>query len=86
MRKIRKWVLLLTVGVLTLLAMSLWLIFSLRAKPYEGEVFDEEETVSSYRVLLLGRDESAGLCDVMMLMSLDRESGQATVAQIPRDT
>lgn len=37
-------------------------------------------------MLVLGKDETSGLCDVMMLLSLDRENGTASIMQIPRDT
>lgn len=41
---------------------------------------------SRYHVLLMGQDEAAGLTDVMMLVSVDTESGRVCLAQIPRDT
>ena len=37
-------------------------------------------------ILVLGTDDEAGLCDVMMLASLDLDGGNATVVQLPRDT
>ncbi len=37
-------------------------------------------------VLLLGRDESAGLTDVIMVVSFDMTNSSAAVLQIPRDT
>ena len=43
-----------------------------------------EQTV--YNMLLLGRDASAGLCDVMVLVSIDTEHGNVGIMQIPRDT
>ena len=36
--------------------------------------------------LLLGRDSAAGLCDVIILASLDATTGNLNVMQIPRDT
>ena len=44
----------------------------------------EEE--GQYHLLVLGRDEAAGLTDVMMLVSVDAENGRICLAQIPRDT
>lgn len=41
---------------------------------------------SIYNILLLGRDSAAGLCDVMIIVSIDTESGNTFVVQIPRDT
>ena len=37
-------------------------------------------------VLLLGEDRAAGLCDVIMLASLDTQGKQINIVQIPRDT
>ena len=42
--------------------------------------------VSDYRVLILGKDDAASLCDVMMLASFDLETPALSVIQIPRDT
>ncbi len=36
--------------------------------------------------MLLGKDEAAGLCDVMMVASFDTEAKTLSVMQIPRDT
>ncbi|MBE6577246.1 MAG: LytR family transcriptional regulator [Ruminococcaceae bacterium] len=36
--------------------------------------------------LFLGTDREAGLCDVMMLASIDSKKGALTLIQIPRDT
>lgn len=43
-----------------------------------------EQTV--YNMLLLGKDSAAGLCDVMILVSIDTGSGNVAIIQIPRDT
>lgn len=42
--------------------------------------------VTEYRVLILGKDDAASLCDVMMLASFDLETPALSVIQIPRDT
>lgn len=39
-----------------------------------------------FRVLVAGSDATSGLCDVMMLVSLERETGKVCVLQLPRDT
>ena len=39
-----------------------------------------------YRVLVLGKDDASGLCDVIILASFDSETGKVCLAQIPRDT
>ena len=41
---------------------------------------------SLYNFLVLGRDNSAGLCDVIILASINFDSGAVNVMQIPRDT
>ncbi len=37
-------------------------------------------------VLVLGKDRASGLCDVIMLVSIDRSKDSICVMQIPRDT
>ena len=37
-------------------------------------------------ILVLGQDEAAGLCDVIMLVSINFDAGEICIAQIPRDT
>lgn len=39
-----------------------------------------------YRLLLLGQDDAAELCDVMMVASFDSKEGRMSIVQIPRDT
>ncbi len=39
-----------------------------------------------YNCLMLGRDSAAGLCDVMVLLSINMENGDINIMQIPRDT
>lgn len=56
----------------------------------------EEETItdtlkradndSIYNFLLLGRDKAAGLCDVIILGSVNTDNGNISFMQIPRDT
>ena len=41
---------------------------------------------SRYNFLVLGRDSSANLCDVIILASIDFEGKEINVMQIPRDT
>ena len=40
----------------------------------------------SCNLLILGRDKAVGLCDVLMLASLDLSLGRLSIVQIPRDT
>ena len=39
-----------------------------------------------YNALLLGKDNAAGLCDVIVLTSIDFSKGEISIMQIPRDT
>lgn len=39
-----------------------------------------------YNILVLGRDKAAGLCDVVILASINTDSGDICFMQIPRDT
>ena len=39
-----------------------------------------------YNLLVLGRDNAAGLCDVVILASINMENGDVNIMQIPRDT
>ena len=45
-----------------------------------------QETKGYFRVLVAGVDRVSGLSDVLMLVSLNRDSGEAWILQIPRDT
>lgn len=52
----------------------------------EGRMDTVISDKGNYTVLLLGRDDAAQLCDVIMLASVDLESGVLNILQIPRDT
>lgn len=65
-----------------LLALMLW-----RAE--ESAPFTEASGAASngiYRLLLLGEDDASGLSDVIILATVDTETGRACLVQIPRDT
>lgn len=51
-----------------------------------ADTLKNEGTNSYCNFLLLGKDSTAGLCDVMILTSIDLQSGDTCVMQIPRDT
>ncbi len=54
---------------------------------HEGnEVKDPKRKEDSYNFLILGRDASAFLTDVMMVANLDTATGSLNIMQIPRDT
>ena len=44
------------------------------------------ESDSRLNVLVMGKDNTSGLCDMIMLVSYDTSSNSACVLQIPRDT
>ncbi|MBR2353553.1 MAG: LCP family protein [Clostridia bacterium] len=63
------------------------------AMSLSGERVAGEEAVDAdhalegcFRVLVAAKDRTSGLCDVMMLLSLDRDQNTLSVLQIPRDT
>jgi len=79
-------------GLLTLLLVIL-AIFLLRKEPASADSVSvgnaEEESASkkgTFRILVGGTDRTSGLCDVLMLLSLNRDTGEAWVIQLPRDT
>ena len=85
-----KRILLLTVSVILAAALTLTLVLCASAR--KDKDVDDNELESSARVsqrrnfLLLGVDRVSGLTDVMMLISLDSDSGRLDILQIPRDT
>ena len=77
--------------VLIVIAIMLGVIVALfSAKPQKEEpVADTLKSKSGdniYNVLFLGRDNAAGLCDVIMLGSINTDNGNISFMQIPRDT
>jgi LCP family protein required for cell wall assembly len=54
-----------------------------RSFPEVTETIGQE---NCFRVLVAGSDATSGLCDVLMLVSIDRVSHEVFVLQIPRDT
>lgn len=73
---------LIAVFVLAILAFSLSGESGAQARLTESEGAQD----GTYHVLILGEDEASGLCDVMMLATVDIGTGRACLAQIPRDT
>lgn len=55
-------------------------------KPADAKGVTAEVNDKNVNVLVLGTDRQAGLCDVMMLVSIDRDANVVTAVQIPRDT
>ena len=69
-------------------------VFLLRKEPVsanatsveDAEAGDRETERGFFRVLVGGTDRTSGLCDVLMLVSLDRDTKEAWIVQLPRDT
>lgn len=77
-------------SVAIVIFIMLALLISLFAiKPREENSTDaliRAKEQSVYNFLILGRDNAAGLCDVIMLGSVNTDSGDVNFMQIPRDT
>ena len=54
--------------------------------PIVEDVEAVQEEKGSFRILVGGTDRTSGLCDVLMLVSLDRDTGEVWIVQLPRDT
>ena len=86
-KKNLKWII---ITVSLILASAILWASALSLNGSSGRVTDGENATESaeeaYNILLLGTDNSAGLCDVMMLVRVDFSAESVCVAQIPRDT
>ena len=79
--------------VLTVVAILLSLVivlFASKQSVEEGEAITDTINITSddsiYNFLLLGRDTAAGLCDVVILGTVNTNNGNISFMQIPRDT
>ena len=76
--------------VATVLALMLALLLALFCQQTfvygENDVAVRGREQSKYNFLVFGRDNSANLCDVIILLSLDFQSKEITAMQIPRAT
>ncbi len=52
----------------------------------ERDTAADQTPKGCFRVLVAAKDRTSGLCDVMMLISLDRDRDTLSVLQLPRDT
>lgn len=75
------------------LAVALLIPFFLGAFPKSSgeqqrlpEVAESLRARNCFRFLVAGSDATSGLCDVLMLISVDRTSHEVFVLQLPRDT
>ena len=73
--------------LLTTAALLLGALTSAKEMPQDESktqpMASQEESVN---ILLMGADDEAGLCDVIMIANLDMAQGRAAVVQLPRDT
>ena len=80
---------LLAVVLTVALLVSLAVVF-LPKKEVEAKAAPEPteggEKRDAFRILVAGSDATSGLCDVLMLVSIDRTTHEVFVLQIPRDT
>lgn len=53
---------------------------------YSTDALKRTSDQSIYNFLILGRDSAAGLCDMIMLGSINTDRGDVNFLQIPRDT
>ena len=83
-------IILLCAGLVLLATLLVVMAFSRPATNGEGVNFSISENVTDeprrMNLLLMGKDRTSGLFDVMMLLSVHEADGSACVLQIPRDT
>ncbi|MBQ9783405.1 MAG: LCP family protein [Clostridia bacterium] len=88
----RKQLWLLVIGVVAVVVVFATLLLALGGAGAEraGETREEDAFLSRekgyFRILVAGVDRASGLSDVLMLVSLNWDTGEAWVLQIPRDT
>ena len=101
MKKINSgWLMLIVAGLLLLTVLSVIFVLSpWQVRGAEATASDETENAESdasvsaqtsrkgrMTILLAGTDRTSGLSDVLMLVSLDRDTGETRILQLPRDT
>ena len=68
-------------------AICLGVVATYGGRDDDADILQNTEAVAERtNFLLLGIDRAASLCDVIMLVSVERPTGDVTVLQIPRDT
>ncbi len=84
-----KW---LVIGLMITLPLGIFIGMAAKGEPTENTVSDvptqkdPKEGKERFTMLLVGSDDAAALSDVMMLLSIDPNNGEAWGMQIPRDT
>ena len=57
-----------------------------RTSQNTGQDFEEQTEKGYFRLLVSGVDRASGLSDVLMLVSICRDTGEIRILQLPRDT
>ena len=93
MKKLIKRIILVTLAAIVVIGAILGVTLSRSDKSVTSAVIrseqssdDDTDVPETVNILLMGLDSEAGLCDVIMLVGIDRARGRTTVAHIPRDT
>lgn len=82
-----KWIVLLVLLAILVLVLCIYAcVRGTGAWARWGADEEAEGAEDAKNLLFLGTDREAGLCDVVMLVSVDAASGRVFAAQIPRDT
>ena len=74
------------VVLLILVALFTFFFYGDTEESMNVRMINTTNTKDAYNILLLGKDQAAGLCDVIILTSIDMQKGEVNVMQIPRDT
>ena len=74
--------------VISIMVALVFALFYAKPKPEEAvtDTLQRAKNDSVYNFLLLGRDSAAGLCDVVILGTVNTDNGNISFMQIPRDT
>lgn len=83
-RKIVGWIIILGILSMTVSACSFQNEIATGETVENGKIVEEPK--GYFRVLIAGSDRSSGLYDVLMVASWNRDTGEAWVLQLPRDT
>ena len=75
--------------IIAVMLVSITVAFLMNDHSEEVNVSDAVKQLNknkTYNFLLLGRDDAARLCDVIILASFNLDNGDVSIMQIPRDT
>ena len=72
--------------ILLMIFLVAWLYDYGTAEPQVTDAIKSAPYKNTYNFLVLGKDNVARLCDVMILISMNTDTGDVNIMQIPRDT